>query len=290
MKKTAKAFGKINLSLAITGRRQNGYHDLLTVMQSVSLYNTITVESTESGLITLTSDDKNLPADEKNTAYRAARLFLDNAALPPKTGLDIHIRKRIPYQAGMGSASADAAGALAAANELFGRPLSEERLLSLAAKVGADVPFCLKGGCCLAEGIGDRLTAIDLCPDCALLIVHPNIGMSTPEAYRIFDSLTSPEQPEVTDTVAALKSGSIEAVAESCKNVFELCCKVDEVFDIKRALYEQNALAACMTGSGTAVFGIFREIKAAERAQKALSDRNWRSWTAFPEKNGVTVE
>lgn len=290
MKKIAKAYGKINLSLAITGRRENGYHNLLTVMQSISVYNTITVENTENGLITLTSDDKNLPTDEKNTAYRAARLFLEKAALPENTGLRLHIQKRIPYQAGMGSASADAAGVLAASNELFGSPLSERELISTAASVGADVPFCLKGGCCLAEGIGDILTPIDCCPDCALLIVHPETGMSTPEAYRIFDSLSSPMQPNVADTVSALKSGSIEAVAESCGNVFELCCEVDDVFAIKRELRCQNALAACMTGSGTAVFGIFRERNDAESAERAVSAPNRKILLAFPVKKGVIIE
>lgn len=287
MKKTAKAFAKINLSLSITGRRENGYHDLMTVMQSVSLYNTITVERAEKG-ITLTSDDKNLPTDEKNTAYRAAMLFID--ALNENAGLRIHIQKRIPYQAGMGSASADAAGVLAAANELFGCPLSEKGLLAIAAKVGADVPFCLKGGSCLAQGIGDVLTPVAPCPDCALLILHPDKGMSTPEAYRVFDSLIDPVQPDVKACLKALESGSIEQVAKSCGNVFELCCNIEEVFEIKRALIAQNALAACMTGSGTAVFGIFEDMKAAEQAQAALADKGWKSWLAYPCEKGVIVE
>ena len=289
MKKTAKAFAKINLSLAITGRRENGYHDLMTVMQSVSLYNTITVERAEKGIV-LTSDDKNLPTDEKNTAYRAAMLFLDAAKLNETAGLRIHIQKRIPYQAGMGSASADAAGVLAAANELFGCPLSEEELLAIAAKVGADVPFCLKGGSCLAQGIGDVLTPVASCPDCALLILHPDKGMSTPAAYRVFDSLIDPVQPDVDACLKTLKSGSLEQVAQSCGNVFELCCNIEEVFEIKRALKSQNAINACMTGSGTAVFGIFEDMKVAEKAQTALADKGWKSWLASPCEKGVIVE
>lgn len=290
MKKTARAYGKINLALAITGRRQNGYHDLLTVMQSVSLYNTVEVSENKKGGISLSSDDSALPTDERNTAYRAGALFLELAGLSDSTGLDIYIKKRVPYQAGMGSASADAAGVLAAANSLFGDALPHDALLEAAGRIGADVPFCLEGGCCLAEGIGDRLTKLSPCPDCTLLILHPKKGISTPEAYRRFDELVSPVQPDVEACVSALEKGSLKAVAESCGNMFELCCDIADVFEIKRRLIEQGALAACMTGSGTAVFGIFAEQAKAEAAQKALCRFGWDSWLAEPVSSGVIIE
>ena len=289
MKRTVKAYGKINLSLEITGILPNGYHSIKTVMQGVSLYNRITVSKTDGGRITLSSDDKALPTDRKNTAYRAAELFLDASGLS-NIGLDIHIEKNVPYQAGMGSASADAAGVLAAANSLFDNILPQSKLLELAAKVGADVPFCLIGGTALAEGIGEQLTALPSVSDCGLLIYHPNKGISTPEAYRRFDALCDPKQPDCDACVEALKAGSFKSAAESCGNVFELCCDIDEVFEIKSALLNSGAITACMTGSGTAVFGIFENIAHAKSAKDFINRPEWRSWIAHPVSCGIEFE
>lgn len=290
MTKTAKAYGKINLSLELTGTLPNGYHGISTVMQSVSLYNTVRVTKNKSGMITLSSDDAALPTDEKNTAFRAAKAFLNAANLPDDTGLDIFIEKRIPYQAGMGSASADAAGVLRAANSLFGGVFDDKRLCEIALTIGADVPFCLLGKTMLAQGIGEKLTPIRDMHDCGLLILHPNKGMSTPEAYRLFDSLKNPVQPNSAECVAAIESGDLEMIAKSCGNVFEQCCTVSEVFDIKARLNELGAMAAVMTGSGTAVFGIFKTLDDAAAAQKKLNAAEWRSWVACPVKCGVEIE
>ena len=289
MKKTVKAYGKINLSLEITGLLPNGYHSLKTVMQSVSLYNRITVETNTSGIITLSSDDKSLPTDRKNTAFRAAELFLE-AAKPNGIGLDIYIEKNVPYQAGMGSASADAAGVLAAANKLCGSILPQNELLGIAAKVGADVPFCLIGGTALAEGIGEKLTALPSLPDCGLLIYHPNKGISTPEAYRRFDAMTDPVQPDCSECVKAIESGSLKAVSDSCGNVFELCCDIGDVFEMKSELLRAGALTACMTGSGTAVFGIFETDSKAQAAKVLINRPEWRCWTARPVNRGAEFE
>jgi len=289
MKKTAKAYGKINLSLEITGILPNGYHSLKTVMQSISLHNRITVERNDSGIITLSSDDKTLPTDRKNTAYRAAELFLE-VLKSDEAGLDIYIEKNVPYQAGMGSASADAAGVLAAANSLFGDILPQAKLLELAAKVGSDVPFCLIGGTALAEGIGEKLTSLPPLPDCGLLIYHPNKGISTPEAYRRFDEMTDPSQPDCVSCISAINSGSLKTIAQSCGNVFELCCDIDDVFDIKKELLKTGALTACMTGSGTAVFGIFENLSQAKAAACIINRPEWRSWTASPVNCGIEIE
>ncbi len=289
MKKTVKAYGKLNLSLEITGILPDGYHSLKTVMQSISLYNRVTVSKTDNG-ITLFSNDRALPTDRKNTAYRAAELFLEAAKLKDIAGLEIYIEKNVPYQAGMGSASADAAGAFAAANALFNGILPHKALLELAAKVGADVPFCLAGGTALAEGIGEKLTALPPLPGCGLLIYHPNKGVSTPEAYRRFDELSSPVQPDAAACAKAVKSGSLKAVSESCGNVFELCCDITDVFDIKNELLKAGALTACMTGSGTAVFGIFESVSDAEAAKLSINRPEWRSWIATPKNCGIEIE
>lgn len=287
---TAKAFGKINMTLEITGRRGDGYHTLRSVMQSISLCNEIKTFRTEGGGVTLNCDDPALPVDARNTAYRAAQAFLCTAGLPRRSGIFIKLQKRVPYQAGLGSASADAAGVLAACNTLFGQPLRPQELLGMAAKIGADVPFCLTGGTRLAEGIGDVLTPLPQCPDCALLILHPGEGVSTPEAYRRFDTLQNPAQPDAAPMLAALQSGELRRVAAACGNVFEQCCPVTAVADIKAALRDARALGSAMSGSGTAVFGIFAELSDAQRAQAALRPSGWQSWLAKPVDCGVVLE
>ena len=287
---TARAFGKINMTLEITGRRADGYHTLRSVMQSISLYNEIKAFRTEGGGVTLNCDDPALPLDQRNTAYRAAQAFLCSAGLPRRSGIFIKLQKRVPYQAGLGSASADAAGVLAACNALFGAPVPHQRLLEMAAKIGADVPFCLTGGTRLAEGIGDVLTPLPDCPDCALLLLHPGEGVSTPEAYRRFDALQNPAQPAASPMLAALQSGELRRVAAACGNVFEQCCPVAAVAEMKAALMKAGALGAAMSGSGTAVFGIFADEAAAERVRNALLPKGWQSWLARPAARGVIVE
>lgn len=288
--KTAKAFGKINLTLAITGRRADGYHTLCTVMQSISLCNVVKAFKTEGGGVTLYCDDPALPVDERNTAYRAVQAFFSAAGLPRGSGIFIKLEKRVPYQAGLGSASADAAGVLAACNVLFERPLSQTRLLEIAAKIGADVPFCLTGGTQLATGIGDVLSPIPACPDCTLLILHPGEGMSTPEAYRLFDTLQNPPQPDAARILSALRHGELRQVAAACGNVFEQCCPVAAVANMKEALLGAGALGCAMSGSGTAVFGIFADAAAAEQARDALAPFGWKTWLARPVDDGVSVE
>ena len=287
---TAKAFGKINMTLAITGRREDGYHTLCSVMQSISLCNVVKVFKTEGGGVTLICDDPALPTDERNTAYRAAQAFLCYAGLPRRSGIFVKLQKQVPYQAGLGSASADAAGVLAACNVLFEHPLSPQRLLEIAAKIGADVPFCLTGGTKLAEGIGDVFTPLPSCPDCTLLILHPNEGVSTPEAYSRFDALTNPVQPQAAPIISALQSADLHQVAAACGNVFEQCCPVAAVAEMKAALLKAGALGSAMSGSGTAVFGIFADALSAEKAREALLPFGWKSWLANPVNYGVLIE
>lgn len=287
---TARAFGKINMTLEITGRREDGYHTLRSVMQSISLCNEIKVFRTVGGGVTLNCDDPALPVDERNTAFRAAQAFLCSAGLPRRSGIFIKLQKRVPYQAGLGSASADAAGVLAACNLLFGQPLDTRQLLKMAVKIGADVPFCLIGGTQLAEGIGEMLTPLPPCPDGALLILHPGAGVSTPEAYCRYDAMQNPSQPDAAPMYAALQSGDLHRVAAACGNVFEQCCPVAAVAQMKRALMDTGALGSAMSGSGTAVFGFFADDAAAERARGALMPFGWKSWLATPVNRGVAVE
>ncbi len=265
------AHGKINLTLAITGRQANGYHTLLGVMQSIGLSNRLTLTALPPGepRVTLVCDDPLLPTDRRNTAVKAAEAFLQETAL--SFGLRIDLRKRIPYQAGLGSASADAAGVLAGANALFKEPLSHERLLALAATVGADVPFCLTGGTQRTKGIGELLTPLPALSPCFLVIAKPPEGISTPEAYARFDALKHPLQPDCAALEQALLARELSAVAAACGNAFELCCEIESVAALKAVLLENGAMGAAMSGSGTAVFGIFTEREKAERVIAVLA-------------------
>lgn len=284
------AHGKVNLVLAITGRRPDGYHTLRSVMQSIALGNRLTLCPAPAGTVRLCCDDPALPTDRRNTAVRAAGLFLQEAGLD--AGLEIRLEKRVPYQAGLGSASADAAGVLAGANALFGGPLDSGRLLALAARVGADVPFCLTGGTRRAEGIGELLTPLPALPSCAFLLAKPPEGMPTPEAYARFDRLFDPWQPDCDAFERALRAGDLPGLAAACGNAFAQCCPAGSVPALAGAMREAGALGAAMSGSGTAVFGIFREAEEARRAQERLLPRfaGCRFFVSGPAGQGVTLE
>ncbi len=286
------AHGKVNLLLAITGRRPDGYHTLYTVMQSIGLGNRLTLcrVAAPSETVRLSCDDPALPTDRRNTAVLAAELFLREAGADG--GLEIRLEKRIPYQAGLGSASADAAGVLAGANALFGAPLALDRLLALAARVGADVPFCLTGGICRAEGIGERLTPLPALPPCALLIAKPPEGISTPEAYARFDRLADPWQPDGIAFERALEAGNLDALAAACGNAFSSCCPVETVTALAGAMREAGALGAAMSGSGTAVFGLFREAGQARFARGQIEPKfaGCRFFVTQPANCGITWE
>lgn len=282
---SVKAFGKVNFTLAVTGKREDGYHTISSLMQSISLYNRVDVKTGE-GKITLSCNDKLLPTDEKNTAYKAAKVFFEMSGTAD--GADILVQKNIPYQAGLGSASADAAGVLFALNRLYGNPLCGDRLCAAALKVGADVPFCLTGGTKLAEGIGEKLTGLQKCPEMFLAIAFPSEGMSTLEAYKKLDALNVSVQPESARAIAALGK-TVKEFAECCGNVFELCCPVSKVFYIKRRLSELSAVNALMSGSGTAVYGIFESESLALQAAKALTAEGIHCLTATPCGCGVEI-
>ena len=287
------AYGKVNLTLAVTGRRQDGYHTLCGVMQSIGLGNRLTLAASprNSGepAVSLRCDDPQLPTDRRNTAAKAAFAFLEEAGLQTQAHLAVFVEKRIPYQAGLGSASADAAGVLAGANALFGRPLSQKRLLSLAASVGADVPFCLTGGTQRAEGIGEILTPLSVLPACALLIAKPPEGVSTPEAYARFDALPHPARPDCAALEAALAAGNLAEIASACGNAFEQCCPVPAVGMLNIAMREAGALGGAMSGSGPAVFGIFSNRQAACAAKEQLAPRfaGCRFFVTEPKQSGI---
>ena len=275
---------KINLTLDMTGRRADGYHLLRTVMQTVDLCDTVTLMPGEDG-IRLTLSDETLPADERNTAWKAAALFYEAAELTP--AVDILIEKRIPQQAGMAGGSADAAAVLRGLNELYDYPLTESVLLMLAEKIGADVPFCVVGGTQLAEGIGEVLTPLSDLPPMGIAVIKPPVGVSTAAAYAAVDSQNLPLHPEKEQgLLSALEAGDAAGVAANLFNVFDDALALPEVAEVKSAVAAFAPLGCQMTGSGSAVFALFSTEEAATACADALATEHpkWETFVCRPTK------
>ncbi len=246
----AKAYAKINLSLDIVGVRDDGYHLIKTVMQSISLHDVISVEKVGSG-ITVSCNIPYVPCDKRNIVYKCAERFFEHTK--NSFGVHIDIQKNIPSQAGLGGGSADGAAVLVLLNKLCNNPLSVEELCQIGAKVGADIPFCIVGGCALCEGIGEVITPINSNLSLNLCIVKPDFGVSTVEAYKAFDSAEILSHPDTDAVIKSLEIGDNTALANNLVNVFEMDNRIDEIKDF---LVNAGAIASCMSGSGSAVFGI----------------------------------
>jgi len=270
---TEFAYGKINLYLDVLGRREDGYHDIQSVMQTVSLHDTLTVIEAED--ITMTCSDPTLTCGEDNLCLKAARAFF---AAYGTGGCRIDLDKTLPREAGMGGGSADGAAVLRALNRLHGQPFSAESLCAIGAKIGADVPFCVLGrGASLAEGIGERLSPFPSLPACHLVIVGGATKVSTPMAYRLLDTLSPTKRGDFDAFAAAMKRGDLAAIGKTLYNRFE-----DAVPESRPAialLLKNGAYGARMTGSGAAVFGLFSEKTKADEACLALRSA---SYTAVP--------
>ena len=249
-----KAYAKINLMLDIISTRKDGYHDLFMIMQSINLYDTVTISETKSKKITITCNIDDIPLDEKNIAYKAADAFFKANKIKNK-GINIDIVKRIPHQAGLAGGSADGAAVLVALNELLGTNLSDDELCDIGVKIGADVPFCIKGGTLLAQGIGDVL----------------HYGVNTGKAYALFDSNGKVHTPDKFGMLCAMQNRDLNEICAKMENVFEQFIEVPNKVDIKEVMRNNGALGVCMSGSGPTVFGIFDEKEKAEKAGDELA-------------------
>ncbi len=274
MKIVASAPAKINLALDITGKKQDGYHTLQTVFQSVDWYDRISVELLPNrDDVIFSCSDKALET-EKNTAYKAAMLFRQTTGI--KSGCAVTVEKSIPQQAGLAGGSADAAGVLAALNRLYGCPLSAKALCDLGAKIGADVPFCLLGGTALGEDTGVKLTPLPSLAPCYIVVVKPDGGVSTPQAYERWDIAENVIHPDVSGMCAALTAGDMDGVFCRVSNTFEQPLSLPHTENICHVLKNNGAVAACLSGSGSAVFGIFRGEQDAQNSIRQLQ-------TAYPQ-------
>lgn len=269
-----KARAKINLTLDVLGRRPDGYHDLRSVMQSVTLCDDIEIiTGTGEKASVARSNLGYIPQDDRNIALRAARRFFEESRLG-HGGLEVRIVKRIPVCAGLGGGSADAAAVLEGLNARCGRPISRDRLVALALELGADVPFCLMGGTALAEGVGERLTPLPPMPSCHIVICKPPASVRTAKAFELLSSSRQNGKPDLTGMLSALERGDLGGVARRVFNVFEpvLGVRYRDIPQIRSVMIDCGALGAAMSGSGSATFGVFSDEGGARRAAARLSE------------------
>ncbi len=263
-----QAPAKINLTLDITGRLPNGYHTVEMVMHTISL--TDTVEVSKSDGLHIRIEGADLPVDPTNTAWKAAGVFAEALGVAPH--FDILLQKRIPMQAGLAGGSADAAGVLVALNLLHNSPFSVEQLAQMGAKIGADVPFCVIGGAAYAYGIGTDLKPLPLLPDCYIVVAKPHCGVSTAAAYSAADALPYPTDTKSDVMTKSLETGNIRLIGANMYNRFAEVLHITEVETLTAAMRQMGALGAEMTGSGSAVIGIFEDMHTAEQCANALRD------------------
>lgn len=270
---SVQAHAKINLTLDVTGRRPNGYHDVCMVMQSIGIHDIVTVSTgTGAQAIELTISHCNLPADNSNLAYRAAELFL-HTTHKESNGIHIHIEKHNPIAAGLAGGSTDAAAVLVLLNDLYETGLTQEQLMEMGLKLGADVPFCIAGGTMLSEGIGEILTPLQDAPQAFVVLCKPPVAVSTPAIYQAIDSVEIAKRPDTPAMLDALRSGDLQAVSDQLYNVMQpITAQMHpEIDEICRIMQEQGALRAIMSGSGPTVFGLFADKQRAEYTKQLLA-------------------
>ncbi len=277
------AFAKVNLTLDVLGKRPDGYHDLKSIMQTISVRDDIEIDVGTGRPWTLKCDKEEIPADETNLAWKAAKVFCDVAKKDPD-GLEIRITKRIPSQAGMGGGSADAAAVLRALNRHYGEPFSIAALAEIGAQVGSDVPFCTIGGTAMVEGRGERIRKLPDIPECFFVICKPDFSASTPELYRKLDETVIPMRPDHDAMERAILAGDLEKIADQVFNVFDPVVTADhlELNYIKSICNSYGALAQQMTGSGSAVFAILPSFEYAAVVCNMLKENYPNIYVAKP--------
>lgn len=265
-----KAMAKINLGLDVVRKREDGYHDLRMVMQSIYLYDRIRISVSDQPGITVRTNLNYLPVNEDNLVYKAAKLLMDEFSI--RKGVRIDLQKRIPVAAGLAGGSSDAAAVLVGVNRLFRLGLSLEELQLRGVKLGADIPYCLMRGTALAEGIGDRLTALPKAPDCTVLLAKPKVHVSTKFVYGNLRANELQEHPDIDGQVQAIREGDFYGMAKQMGNVLETVTipAFPVIDEIKQVMLNYGAVNAMMSGSGPTVFGLFDDRAKAKEAYERL--------------------
>ena len=267
-----QAFAKINLGLDVLGKREDGYHEVRMIMQTIRMYDQLDMRKSVEPGIHLTTNKKYIPVDENNLVWRAAKLMMDTCGIIE--GVSIHLHKVIPVAAGMAGGSSDAAATLVGMNRLFHCGLSKEKLMELGVQIGADVPYCVLRGTALAEGIGEKLTVLPPMPDCWILIGKPGISVSTKYVYTTLDLNTDTVHPDIDGMKKALEDGNLYGITERMGNVLQdvTIPAYPEVERIKEQMKALGAVNAMMSGSGPTVFGIFDNEEKAQKACQKLRE------------------
>ncbi|MBP3217325.1 MAG: 4-(cytidine 5'-diphospho)-2-C-methyl-D-erythritol kinase [Lachnospiraceae bacterium] len=261
-----EAYGKINLGLDVLGRREDGYHLVRMIMQTVSVADTLTFERTDEEGVLLKTDSEEIPDGKDNLVCRAAQIMQEAYALPG--GVKITLTKRIPVAAGMAGGSTDAAAVFLGLRDLYGLDASDEALQKLALPLGADIPYCILGGTRLAENIGEKLTALPPAPACPLVIVKPDLFVSTGWVYKKLDSTDVQTKPDIDGLIQAIREQDVKKMALQCANVLEevTAPEYPVITELEQLLMEAGALNARMTGSGPTVFALFDDTELRDEA------------------------
>lgn len=267
-----KAYAKINLGLDVIGRLENGYHVVKMVMQTVGIYDVLTLKKIPSGIV-VTTDNGELPTDDNNLIYKAARLMREAYGITE--GVSIHLEKNIPIAAGMAGGSTDAAGTFLGMNQLFEIGATIQELQELGVKVGADVPYCIMGGTALAEGIGEILSPLPAPPQCHLVVAKPDINVSTKYVYEHLDAEGVETHPDIDGMIEALEEGDLQGIVSRLGNVLETVTvkKHTIINTIKQCMMENGAWGSLMSGSGPTVFGIFTDEQKAQEAKDEIEKK-----------------
>lgn len=265
---TVKAYAKINLGLDVLRKRPDGYHDVSMIMQTISLHDTINIKKTKFQSISLQSNLYYLPKDRRNLVYKAVELFRESH--PIQSGLNIFINKRIPVAAGLAGGSADAAATLKGLNRLFKTGLTLEELMRLGLKLGADVPYCLLMGTALSEGVGEILSPLAPMPDCDILLVKPDVSVSTKHVYESLRLNDETSHPDIPAMLSALKENNLYRLAPLMENILESVTLREHpiIGEIKAKMKDKEALTSLMSGSGPTIFGVFDNQHKAEKAYR----------------------
>jgi 4-diphosphocytidyl-2-C-methyl-D-erythritol kinase len=258
-----KAYAKINISLDVVGKREDGYHLLRMIMQNIDLYDLININKGKNG-IHIISNKSYIPTDERNLGYKAARLFMEKYDI--KDGVDIDIRKNIPVAAGLAGGSTDAAAVLKGMRSIFNMDISDDELMELGLKIGADVPYCILGGTALCEGIGEKITSLKSFKNHIVIVVKPPFGVSTKEVYQGIDMSRIHRHPDTESLIKAVEENDIEYVCANMKNILEnVTLKKHGILkDIKNEMLRMGALGSMMSGSGPTVFSFFDDMLKAQ--------------------------
>ncbi|WP_027623643.1 4-(cytidine 5'-diphospho)-2-C-methyl-D-erythritol kinase [Clostridium lundense] len=259
-----KAYAKINLSLDVTGVREDGYHLLKMIMQNIDLYDVVRVEKGKEGINLKCSIDT-IPVDNRNIAYKAAELFIKSYDI--KEGVDIYIEKNIPVEAGLAGGSTDGAAVLKAMRDIFKPKVSDCELANIGVKLGADVPYCIYGGTALCEGIGEIITHLKPFRNHILVLVKPNFGVSTKEVYKEIDNKSVLNHPNIEIMIKAVENNDLKSVCSNMVNVLENVTveRYPELNFIKEEVLNFKGLGALMSGSGSTIFGFFQDMYFAQK-------------------------